>query len=188
MTRTSTKSVTMSEAKTRKTKRMPPLNLRTDSNAIVEQGKVSDNACFVYDVQNTTKQIHLPDEQKSIAVERVVHIPKTKGGKPLFTDNKKTLNMSMTAISVTNMTSIVKTCVKTIIFRKCKFYYRDVHGRYSTKENTMCGQIVKHCNITDPNEDWWYQIRPIVVNTITDHRNNCIKAIQKRFSGTFSWT
>lgn len=91
MPRTSTKSVTMSEAKTRKTKRMPPLNLRTDSNAIVEQGKVSDNACFVYDVQNTTKQIDFPDEQKSIAVERVVHIPKTKGGKPLFTDNKKNL-------------------------------------------------------------------------------------------------
>ena len=81
MPRTSTKSVTMSEAKSKKSMRMPPLNLRTDSNAIVEQGKVSDKTCFVYDVQTATTQIHLPDEQKSIAAEQVVHINKTNGGK-----------------------------------------------------------------------------------------------------------
>ncbi len=56
---------------------------------------------------------------------------------------------------------------------------------YSTKTNTMCGQMIKHCKITHPTEDWWYQICPIVVNTITDHRNNCMKAMQKQFSGTW---
>ncbi len=177
--------ITMSKADPASGKRRPPLNLRTDSSSIFNQGIVTDDACVVYDVQ-TTKQRSalLPDEQKSNAVETVVHLNKLKRGKPLLLDNNKKLNMSMTAISVTNMTSIVKSCVKTIIFCKCKFYYRDVHGRYSTKANTMCGHIIKHCNITDPNEDWWYQIRPIVVNTITDHRNNCIKAMQKRFGGT----
>ncbi len=123
-------------------KRRPPLNLRTDSNSIVKTGTVTGNVCSVNDVQNTKKQsIPLPDELKSNDVERTVHVKKLKGGKPLLLDSNKTLNMSMMAISVTNMTSILKSCVKTIIFRKCKFHYRDLHGHYSTKANTMCGQI-----------------------------------------------
>ena len=86
--------------------------------------------------------IQLPDEQKSNAVERVVHVKKLKGGKPLLLDSNKILNTSMTAISVTNMTSILKSCVKTIFFHKCKFYYRDVDGDYSSKQTlAMCGQI-----------------------------------------------
>ncbi len=167
-------------------KRRPPLNLRTDLNSIIKTGIVAGDACSVYDVQNTKKHsIQLPDEQKSNNVERTVDIKKLKGGKPLLLDSNKTLNMSMTAISVTSMTSILKSCVKTTIFRKCKFYYRNLHWHYTTKANTMCGQIIKHCNITNPTQDWWYQIGPIVVNTVTDHVNNCIKAMQKRFSGTW---
>jgi hypothetical protein len=112
-----TKSITMSGMNPTNGKRRPPLNLRTDSNSIVKTGIVTGDACSVYDVQNTKKHsISLPDEQKSNDVERTVHVKKLKGGKPLLLDSNKTLNMSMTAISVTNMTSILKSCVENNYF------------------------------------------------------------------------
>ena len=56
-------------------KRQPPLNRRTDSNLTFKTGIVTCNVCSVYVVQNTKKHsFQLPDEQKSNAVERVVHV------------------------------------------------------------------------------------------------------------------
>jgi hypothetical protein len=96
----------------------------------------------------------------------------------------ETYNLSMTSITDANMTSIIKSCMKNHIFRKCKFYNRDKHGVFSTKTNTMCGQVIKHCNINGADGQWWHKMRRLVVKTHTDHRNNCIKAMQTRFKGT----
>jgi hypothetical protein len=90
------------------------------------------------------------------------------------------LDLSLMAFSDKTIKSIVKTCVKDNIFSQCKFYSRDKHGRYDCSPTSMCGQVMKHCNIV-ANETWWYQMRPVIVKTHTDHRNNCIK----RLNGCF---
>ena len=94
-------------------------------------------------------------------------------------------DMSMTGITMINMRSIIKGCVKTNIFRKCKFYHRDVHGVFSTNPHSMCGQVMQYCNINASSTAWWHDIRQLVVQTHTNHRNNCIKAMQQRFTCKF---
>jgi hypothetical protein len=91
-------------------------------------------------------------------------------------------NLSMTAFSDKTIRSIIKTCMKDHIFPKCKFYHRDKHGTYDRSPTSMCGQIMKHCSL-EADATWWYQIRPVIVKTHTDHRNNCIKRLKARFKG-----
>ena len=122
----------MSGAEPKNAKRKPPLNLCTDSNFFINKGNITDNVCLVYDVQNTMQRSQLPDEQKSNSVEQVVHMKKTKGRKPLFMDNNKTLNMSMSNFSDKHDEHCEKLCQNNN-FCKCKFHYRDVHGHCSTK-------------------------------------------------------
>ena len=86
------------------------------------------------------------------------------------------------AVATTTLVNTVKTCVKTHTFRICKFYNRNLHSQYSTSAQTMCGQILRKCNL-DADAAWWYQMRPTVVKTLTDHRNNCIKRIMQKFKG-----
>jgi hypothetical protein len=89
-------------------------------------------------------------------------------------------NLSMTSFTDTTLRSIIKSCIKDHIFRKCKFYHRDKHGVYDTSPTSMCGQIMKHCSL-EADATWWYQMRMVVVKTHTDHRNNCIKRLNERF-------
>ena len=86
------------------------------------------------------------------------------------------------AVATTTLVNTVKACVKTHTFRICKFYNRNLHSHYSTSGKTMCGQILRKCNL-DADAAWWYLMRPTVVKTLTDHRNNCIKQINARFKG-----
>jgi hypothetical protein len=108
-----------------------------------------------------------------------------RGHMPIMSHANEMLNLSMTGISDENKTSIIKTCMKAYIFRKCKFYNRDRHGVFSTKSSSMCGQVIQHCHIAGADGLWWHQMRRVVVKTHTDHRNNCIKAMQTRFKSMF---
>jgi hypothetical protein len=113
------------------------------------------------------------------------HLPSTTYASPppaSRMETEVTYNMSMTTISDINMRSILRGCVKSNIFRKCKFYNRDVHGVFSDHPDTMCGQVMRACNIT-ADAAWWHAKRPLIVTTHTNHRNNCIKAMQTRFTG-----
>ena len=93
-------------------------------------------------------------------------------------------NLSMTAFTDSTLRSIVKTCIKDHIFRKCKFFNRFKHNAFDTNPKSMCGQIMKHCSLT-ADATWWYGIRTLVIKTLTDHRNNCIKRLNARFKGTY---
>lgn len=92
------------------------------------------------------------------------------------------MDMSFSEISEENLITMVKNCVKQNIFPIWKFYHKDYHGKYSQSEKTMCGRLMSHMKLT-AGEDWWLQIRKVVVKTHTDHRNNCIKAMSIKFRG-----
>ena len=126
--------------------------------------------------QNETPQpppgIHVTD-----ALPIMCHINKqTQGQLP------NPFYLRVKAVATTTLVNTVKTCVKTHTFRICKFYNRDLHSHYRTSGKTMCGQILRQCNL-DADAAWWYQMRPTVIKTLTDHRNNCIKRINARFKG-----
>lgn len=91
-------------------------------------------------------------------------------------------NLSMTSFTDATLRSIIKNCVKDHIFPKCKFFNRYTHGHYHTGSKTMCGQIMKYCRL-NADASWWYTTRPMIIKTLTDHRNNCIKRMQARYKG-----
>jgi hypothetical protein len=100
----------------------------------------------------------------------------------MTTQQNNNFHLRVTALTNTTLVSMIKTCIKTHIFRICKFYFRDKHGMYNRSAKTMCGQIMQHCNL-EADAEWWYKMRTTVVKTHTDHRNNCIKRLNARFKG-----
>ena len=68
-----------------------------------------------------------------------------------------------------------------------KFFDEDIHGAYNTDPESVCGPVMQFCNIsfiaTEPS--WWFDMKPIIKRTHTDHRNNCIKSMRLHFRGKF---
>jgi len=83
---------------------------------------------------------------------------------------------------------VVQNGVKKMLFRKVKFYDKRVHGAFSESTNTVCGLMLQWCNIAStgmhPNV-WWRDIQPLVQQTHTNHRNNCIKAMRVKYRGKY---
>lgn len=101
---------------------------------------------------------------------------------PPITQNCVDMSMSITS---TGMRAIIKECVKNKLFRCVKFFDREKHGFYSENLNTACGLVIKFCHIAPTSQTqafaWWREVRPLVIKTISDHRNNCIKSMRTVF-------
>ena len=98
------------------------------------------------------------------------------------------LNMSM-SVSPKGVTLILKENVRAHIFRNVKFWDRDEHGVFSEEPNTVCGIVLRLCNVLACNHEihaptWWRETKPLVIKTHTDQRNNCIKTVHIRYNGT----
>jgi len=92
------------------------------------------------------------------------------------------IDMSLTQISDPNFRHIISQCIKRTVFRRCKFYNREHHGAYNENVNTFSGMVLNHCHIV-ANEAWWFNTRTLIVTIHTNHRNNCIKAMNTKFKG-----
>jgi hypothetical protein len=81
---------------------------------------------------------------------------------------------------------IVRSCVKTVLFRRLKFFQKELHGMYDQSEASVCGLVIKHSNVPqqDATLEWWAKMKKVVIATHTDHRNNVIKTMRLRFRGT----
>ena len=115
---------------------------------------------------------------------------------PVVEPSKCLSNMIAFHQDVTGMTGkmtpegwriLVRNCVKTVLFCRLKFFKKDLHGIYDQRETTVCGLVIKSCNLSgqDATLKWWATMRKIVIATHTDHRNNVIKTMRLRFRGTF---
>ena len=98
------------------------------------------------------------------------------------------LNMSM-SVSPKGVKLILKENVRAHIFRNVKFWDRDEHGVFSEEPNTVCGIVLRLCNVLAYNQEihaptWWRETKPLVIKTHTDQRNNCIKTVHMRYNGT----
>jgi hypothetical protein len=85
---------------------------------------------------------------------------------------------------------LVRDFVKKVLFRRLKFFIRELHGIYNQSGTTVCGLVIKHCNLSEHEAtlDWWSTMRKVVISTHTDHRNNVIKTMRLRFRGTLLLT
>jgi hypothetical protein len=97
------------------------------------------------------------------------------------------LNMTLQN-TIVSQRMMVKHCVKNKLFRRLKFFKKDVHGLYDLRHGTVCAMIVANCNVTndEASEHWWADMRKLVVCTHTDRRNNVIKNMHLRFKGNDS--
>lgn len=78
--------------------------------------------------------------------------------------------------------------VKRTLFRSVKFWDQPTHGGFSTDPRTVCGMMASQFNFgtqVDQNQ-WWLTCIPWIMRMLTDHRNNCIKAMQKKYKGMYS--
>jgi hypothetical protein len=83
---------------------------------------------------------------------------------------------------------LVRNCIKNVLFRRLKFFKKDLHGMYDQRATSVCGLVIKNCNLPmkDATLEWWATMRKVVIATHTDHRNNVIKTMRLRFRGTCS--
>jgi hypothetical protein len=99
-------------------------------------------------------------------------------------DEHRSSDMTL-SVSTNGLRLIVRSCVKKQLFRRVKFFHDELHGSYDTETNSVCGLVMLFCNISaiaaEPR--WWFDMKPIIKKTHTDHRNNCIKAMRTRFRG-----
>ena len=95
-------------------------------------------------------------------------------------------DMTLT-VSARGIQRIVKDIVRDRLFCVIKFFDREKHGFCSDAPNTVCGIVVRSCNLMfsscDEMRAWWKEIRKTIIRTIADHRNNCIKAMRIRYRG-----
>ena len=79
---------------------------------------------------------------------------------------------------------VLKSVIKTDVFRKVKFYDPTRHAVFSHDTHPLCGMIVEKCHIKpDHAMAWWSQVQPSIRRHITDQRNNVIKSIERHFKG-----
>ena len=97
-------------------------------------------------------------------------------------NNVNDMTMKMTD---TGKRGLVRECVKKVLFRRIKFFRKELHGMYHQSPTTVCGLIINYCNM--PSEEatmeWWSKTRKVVLASHTDHRNNVIKLMRLRFIG-----
>jgi hypothetical protein len=92
--------------------------------------------------------------------------------------------------NIVSQRMMVKECVKTVLFRRLKFYKKDLYGLYDLRNGTVCAMIIANCNVNtrDATQAWWADMRKLVVSTHTDRRNNVIKNMHLRFKGMYPVT
>ena len=79
---------------------------------------------------------------------------------------------------------VLQSVINTVLFRKVKFFVLSEHDTYSLDASTVCGLLVKSCNVnkTDAAE-WWHNVKNKICRLLTDHRNNVIKSMRKHYKG-----
>ena len=88
------------------------------------------------------------------------------------------------AMSSEHDSATLRSKITTKLFRKVKFFVFERHGQFSFDEDTACGLLLRECNVhEDYAEEWWRMVRPTIGRIVTDHHNNCIKAIHRYYPG-----
>ena len=87
-------------------------------------------------------------------------------------------------ISVDGHKMVVRSMVKSELFRQCKFIDKSTDAAFDADERTVCGFLLAACNVEkDRQRQWWDNSFHLVKRVMTDHRNNVIKSIRKAFLG-----
>ena len=110
-------------------------------------------------------------------------LPATMPGVSAFAiHNVNDMTMKMTD---TGKRALVRECVKKVLFRRIKFFRKELHGMYHQSPTTVCGLIINHCNmpLEEARMEWWSKTRKVVLASHTDHCNNIIKLMRLRFIG-----
>jgi hypothetical protein len=78
----------------------------------------------------------------------------------------------------------VKEAVKKKLFPLIKFITTNSALDFHTTKG-ICALILHECKVTSNQREWWYHWKSMVKTSLTNHRNNRIKAIKKYYIGKF---
>ena len=82
-------------------------------------------------------------------------------------DEHRSSDMTL-SVSTNGLCLIVHSCVKKQLFRRVKFFHDELHGLYDTKTNSVCGLVMRFCNISaiaaEPR--WWFDMKPVIKKLI----------------------
>ena len=140
-------------------------------------------------MEATIEADQTPSNHQAQGLPNVINLQSDNGllrNQPPVSHRSNVQHEDMTlSVSTEGLNLIIRDCVKVQLFRKMKFFDKGKHGSYSTNTKTVCGLVMKFCNISSIQADhkWWDRMRPMVMRTHTDHRNNCIKAMRIKFRG-----
>ena len=95
--------------------------------------------------------------------------------------NATVLNMTMTQ-SDSGTAVAVKEAVKGKLFPLVKFITTDDALDFN-KTKGICGLILHTCKVRHDHRAWWLQWKSLVKTSLTNHRNNKIKAIKRYYIG-----
>jgi hypothetical protein len=155
---------------------------KTNATAKTGQRRLKMEGAVEADPMPSNNQAHygLPNVIDLQSVNAAIRNPPTVSIQSNMQHDDMTLSVSTEGLNL-----IIRDCVKIQLFRKMKFFDKGKHGSYSTSTKTVCGLVMKFCNISSVQADykWWDKMRPMVMRTHTDHRNNCIKAMRVKFRG-----
>jgi hypothetical protein len=84
-----------------------------------------------------------------------------------------------------HLSMMICDCVKTVLFRRLKFYNKLLHGLYNFRTGSGMARVIQFCNVEQDlvTLQWWKPINKLIGNTLTDHRNNVSKTIHHCFEG-----
>ena len=95
------------------------------------------------------------------------------------------INMSMTTADA-SWKQHSRSFVKEVLFKKVKFWDAVNHGGYNTHPLSVCGMFAAKYTFhrgADPT-DWWKNVRPLLIEMLTHHRNNIVKTIRNKYLGS----
>jgi hypothetical protein len=78
-----------------------------------------------------------------------------------------------------HLSMIICDCVKTVLFRRVKFYKKRIHGLYDFCTGSVMALVIQCCNVQQEKVTvkWWEQISKLIGTKVTNHRNNVRKTV-----------
>jgi hypothetical protein len=164
-------------------------------NANLHYSKLSRKSNEVADVMHSNQTAFLETQRQAYSlIDEYSSLPRLQRKHNAANEITPTVLKNHTPIVPLNMNlqntissqrMMVRECVKTKLFRRLKFFKKDVHGLFDRRQGTVCAMIIANCNIEAEKADeyWWADMRKLVVCSHTDRRNNVIKNMRLRFRG-----
>jgi hypothetical protein len=155
---------------------------RTDAGTVYKAGPDGKRFRTAMDENAHEKSSATSSITNDVSFNNTVPVSCASNNHVTMHSSSKDMTKDMTS---KHLRMMIRDCVKTILFRRLKFYNKLIYGLYDFRASSVMARVIRFCNVEQDKVtlEWWTPINKMIGNTLTDHRNNVIKAIHHRFKG-----